>query len=76
MFARSVIRRQSYADVMAKTAANTVGGAREGSAAAAGVFGAVAGSVCLMFALNQTTPSTQRVAPYYSRFVGGPSSSQ
>lgn len=73
MFARSVIRRQTYSDVMAKTAAHTVNGSGEGSAAAAGVFGAVAGSVCMIFALNQSTPSTQRTAPYYSRFVGGPS---
>lgn len=71
MLARSVIRRhQSYADVMAKTAANTVGATAEGSAQSFAVLGCMIAVACAGFWLNKSTPSTQVISPYYNRLCG------
>jgi len=67
MLARTLIRRQSYADVMAKTAANTVGGHAAGSAGSVGIIGTIAVGLLAGFALNQLTPSTQPASSYYNR---------
>lgn len=68
MFARSVIRRQTYSDVIAKSAAHTVNPTGEGSGKSFAIIGFVAGTLLAGFGLNRLTPSTQPAAGYYQRF--------
>eukprot|EP00331_Platyophrya_macrostoma_P030106 CAMPEP_0176437172 /NCGR_PEP_ID=MMETSP0127-20121128/18447_1 /TAXON_ID=938130 /ORGANISM="Platyophrya macrostoma, Strain WH" /LENGTH=77 /DNA_ID=CAMNT_0017820715 /DNA_START=58 /DNA_END=291 /DNA_ORIENTATION=- len=70
MFARSMIRRQTYEEVMAKTAANTVGATAPGSLQSVGAFFCFVGVACCGFYLNKSTPSTQLISPYYNRMYG------
>lgn len=60
MFARSIVRRRTYAEVMEKTAKYTVGSAG-GSSPSIAMYVGIIVFPCVAFAMNGAFPSTRRV---------------